>query len=142
MVISELKKLIEKLKGKSVDTKFEKSSVVRQPNAFRFQKLSALGVIHRTSISRPRLRSTQMKDNVVQNNSQVKIKQKEVEDHHRISSFSNKIKSVTACNDSLKSRTLNVNVACVTCGKCVFNSNHDACVSMFIDDVNARTKQP
>nr|GFC22603.1 hypothetical protein [Tanacetum cinerariifolium] len=29
IVISELKKLIEKLKGKSVDTKFEKSSVIR-----------------------------------------------------------------------------------------------------------------
>ncbi|GKC25030.1 hypothetical protein Tco_1027180 [Tanacetum coccineum] len=35
-VINELKKLTEKLKGKSVDTKFEKSSVVRQPNAFKF----------------------------------------------------------------------------------------------------------
>nr|GEZ82850.1 hypothetical protein [Tanacetum cinerariifolium] len=35
IVISELKKLIEKLKGKSVDTKFEKSSVIRQPNAFK-----------------------------------------------------------------------------------------------------------
>nr|GEW26909.1 hypothetical protein [Tanacetum cinerariifolium] len=34
IVISELKRLIEKLKGKSVDTKFEKSSVIRQPNAF------------------------------------------------------------------------------------------------------------
>ncbi|GJS38212.1 hypothetical protein Tco_0563255 [Tanacetum coccineum] len=42
-VISELKKLIEKLKGKSVDTKFEKPSVVRQPNAFKFQKTLVLG---------------------------------------------------------------------------------------------------
>nr|GFA77280.1 hypothetical protein [Tanacetum cinerariifolium] len=41
--ISELKKLIEKLKGKSVDTKFEKSSVIRQPNAFKSQRLSILG---------------------------------------------------------------------------------------------------
>nr|GFC06377.1 hypothetical protein [Tanacetum cinerariifolium] len=35
IVISELKKLIEKLKGKSVDTKFEKSSVIRQPNLLK-----------------------------------------------------------------------------------------------------------
>nr|GEZ72922.1 integrase, catalytic region, zinc finger, CCHC-type, peptidase aspartic, catalytic [Tanacetum cinerariifolium] len=35
IVISELKKLIEKLKGKFMDTKFEKSSVIRQPNAFK-----------------------------------------------------------------------------------------------------------
>nr|GEV60235.1 hypothetical protein [Tanacetum cinerariifolium] len=41
--ISELKKLIEQLKGKSVDTKFEKSSVIRQPNAFKSQRPSILG---------------------------------------------------------------------------------------------------
>nr|GEU58443.1 hypothetical protein [Tanacetum cinerariifolium] len=43
ITISELKKLIEKLKGKSVDTKFEKSSVIRQPNAFKSQRPSILG---------------------------------------------------------------------------------------------------
>ncbi|GJU85206.1 hypothetical protein Tco_1292752 [Tanacetum coccineum] len=130
-IISKLKKLIKKMKEKYVDTKFEKPSVVRQPNAFIFQKPSVLGVIHRTSVSIPQLRSTQLM-----------IKQKEVEDHHRISGFSNKTKSVTACNDSLKSRTSNIKVVYVTCGKCVFNSNHDACVSKFINDMNARTKKP
>nr|GFB25248.1 hypothetical protein [Tanacetum cinerariifolium] len=34
------KKLIEKLKGKSVDTKFEKSSVIRQPNACQHSEQS------------------------------------------------------------------------------------------------------
>nr|GFC65384.1 hypothetical protein [Tanacetum cinerariifolium] len=43
IVISELKKLIEKLKGKYVDTKFEKSSVIRQPNALKSQRPSVLG---------------------------------------------------------------------------------------------------
>nr|GFA57835.1 hypothetical protein [Tanacetum cinerariifolium] len=43
IVISELKKLIEKLKGKSVDTKFEKSLVIRQLNAFKSQRPSVLG---------------------------------------------------------------------------------------------------
>ncbi|GKE77770.1 hypothetical protein Tco_1543890, partial [Tanacetum coccineum] len=88
------------------------------------------------------LRSTQMKDKVVPNNSQVKDKKTEVEDHPRISSISNKTKSITASNDSLKSKTSNVNDVCATCGKCVFNSNHDACVSKFLNDVNARTKKP
>ncbi|GJZ20941.1 retrovirus-related pol polyprotein from transposon TNT 1-94 [Tanacetum coccineum] len=73
---------------------------------------------------------------------QVKFKKSEVEDHHRISTISNKTKSVTACTDSLKSITLNVNAVCATCGKCVFNSNHDDCVSKFLNDVNARTKKP
>nr|GFB26713.1 hypothetical protein [Tanacetum cinerariifolium] len=43
IVISESKKLIEKMKGKSVKTKFEKSSVIRQPNAFKSQRPSILG---------------------------------------------------------------------------------------------------
>ncbi|GKB84479.1 hypothetical protein Tco_0956751 [Tanacetum coccineum] len=43
IAISELKKLIEKMKGKSVETKFEKPSVIRQPNAFKSQRQSILG---------------------------------------------------------------------------------------------------
>nr|GEU88847.1 hypothetical protein [Tanacetum cinerariifolium] len=43
IAISELKKLIEKLKGKSEETKFEKSSVIPQPNAFKSQRPSILG---------------------------------------------------------------------------------------------------
>ncbi|GJY85116.1 hypothetical protein Tco_0499142 [Tanacetum coccineum] len=229
MVINELKKLILVTKGKSVETQFDKPSVVRQPNAQRIPKPSVLGkptpfsnspemrsfqtkqsvnktnvsdglfkqvtqqnlpqnrkqaeihsnvlkpgmyriatsttqnrepqlphasrntnphmskssgVIHTTSVSRPQLKCYQVKDKVVPNNSQVKFKKKEVEDHHRISSISKKTKSVTACNDSSNSRTSNVNAVCAECGKCVFNSNHDACVSRYLKDVNARTKKP
>ncbi|GJX51560.1 retrovirus-related pol polyprotein from transposon TNT 1-94 [Tanacetum coccineum] len=83
-----------------------------------------------------------MRDTVVQNYSHVKFKKTEVEDHHMISSISNKTNSVTACNESLKSKTLNVIVVCATCEKCVFNSNHDACVSKFLYDMNARSKKP
>ncbi|GJY57113.1 integrase, catalytic region, zinc finger, CCHC-type containing protein, partial [Tanacetum coccineum] len=83
-----------------------------------------------------------MKDKVVPNTSQVKFKKTEVEDYHRISSTSNKTKFVTACNDSLKSKTSNVNAVCDTCGKCLFNSDHYAYVSKFFNDVNARTKKP
>nr|GFA77696.1 hypothetical protein [Tanacetum cinerariifolium] len=43
IAISELKKLIEKGKGKSVDTKFDKPYVVRQQNAQRILKPSVLG---------------------------------------------------------------------------------------------------
>ncbi|GKF46616.1 hypothetical protein Tco_0136418, partial [Tanacetum coccineum] len=227
--ISELKKLVERSKGKSVETQFDRPSVVRQPNAQRIPKPSvsgkptpfsnspairtfskkesvdktnvsdgssipvtaqilpsttnkavrntkvlkpgmyridtrttqirapqlpqtfrninphvstSTGVIHRPSVSRPHLKSNPMKDKVVPNNSQVKFKKTEVEDHRRISSISNKTKSVTACNDILNSRTMNVNDVCVDCGKCVFNSNHDACVSKYLNDVNAGTKKP
>ncbi|GJT85185.1 retrovirus-related pol polyprotein from transposon TNT 1-94 [Tanacetum coccineum] len=43
IAISELKKLIEKMKGKSMETNFEKPSVIRQPNAFKSKKQSILG---------------------------------------------------------------------------------------------------
>nr|GEV01868.1 hypothetical protein [Tanacetum cinerariifolium] len=43
IAVSELKKLIKKLKGNSVVTKFGKSSVIRQPNAFKSQRPLILG---------------------------------------------------------------------------------------------------
>ncbi|GKA43002.1 hypothetical protein Tco_0735662 [Tanacetum coccineum] len=43
IAISELKKLIDKCKGKSMDTKFDKPSVVQQLNAQRIPKPSVLG---------------------------------------------------------------------------------------------------
>nr|GEZ29735.1 hypothetical protein [Tanacetum cinerariifolium] len=229
IAISELKKLIEKGKGKSVETKFDKPSVVRQPNAQRIPKPSVLGksapfsnslerryfpktksvpktnvseglskpvtaltlpqttrkavsntivlkpgmyqidnrttqtraplspqtvrntkpyvststgVNHKTNVSRPQHKSNQLKDKVLPNNSQVKLKKTQVEEHHMIYSISNKTKSVTACNDSLNSRTSNVNAVCATCKKCFVDSDHFACVTKMLNDVNARTKKP
>nr|GEV00375.1 retrovirus-related Pol polyprotein from transposon TNT 1-94 [Tanacetum cinerariifolium] len=140
--ISELKKLIEKDKGKYVETKFDKPSIVRQPNSYRIPKPSVLGVNHKTNVSRPQHKSNKLKDKVLPNNSQVKPKKTQVEENPRISSISNKTKSVTACNDSLNSRTSNVNVVCATCGKRLVDFNHFACVTKMLNDVNDRTKKP
>nr|GEW43819.1 integrase, catalytic region, zinc finger, CCHC-type, peptidase aspartic, catalytic [Tanacetum cinerariifolium] len=202
IAISELKKLIEKGKRKSMDTKFDKPSVVRQPNAQQISKPTVLeglskpvtaqavpqtarqavsntnvlklgmyqidsrstqtratqlsqtvtntnprvststGVNHNTNVSRPRRKSNQLKDKVLLNNNQVKLKKTKVEVHPRIPSVSNKMKSVTACKDSLNSRTLNANVVCATCNKCLVDSNHFACVTKMLNDVHARTKKP
>nr|GFB97163.1 hypothetical protein [Tanacetum cinerariifolium] len=86
--------------------------------------------------------SNQLKDKVLPNNSQVKAKKTQVEVHPRIPSVSNKTKSVTACKDILNSRTLNANVVCATCNKCLVDSNHFACVTKMLNDVNARIKKP
>nr|GEU61303.1 hypothetical protein [Tanacetum cinerariifolium] len=163
IVISELKKLIEILKGNSVDTKSGKSLVVRQSNAFKsersliFSKPSifssslernnfstsrktnkrvsfSTGVIPTTSVSRPQLKSNLMEDRVMHNNSQGK--KQEVEEHHRNVKFSMNKTSVTACNENLNAKTSNVNFVCVTCGISVLNGNHDKCVR---NDVNSRT---
>nr|GEX27869.1 retrovirus-related Pol polyprotein from transposon TNT 1-94 [Tanacetum cinerariifolium] len=203
IAIIELKKLIEKGKGKSVYTKFDKPYVVRQPNAQRIPKPSVLckpapfsnsleriyfsktKSVPKTNVSeglskpvtaqtlpqtsrqavsninvlkpgmyridnkstqtrapQPQHRSNQLKDKVVLNNSQVKLKKTQVEVYPRIPSVSNKMKSVTACKDSLNSRTLNANVVCATCKKYLVDSNHFACVMKMLNDVNARAKKP
>nr|GEW75458.1 retrovirus-related Pol polyprotein from transposon TNT 1-94 [Tanacetum cinerariifolium] len=215
------------MKGKSMDTKFEKSSVIRQPNAFKSQRPSILGkstifsdslerkdfsksksvtknnvsndsskpitaqilppkknsmlqninvlapgmynlhtkptqtrtiqlshdsrksnkrvsfstgVIPTTSVSGPKLKSNPMEDKVLPNNRQGK--KQDVEDHRRNVKFSKNKTSVTACNDSLKSKTSNVNFVCATCGKCMLNEKHDMCVLKSLDGVNSRTKMP
>nr|GEZ44448.1 retrovirus-related Pol polyprotein from transposon TNT 1-94 [Tanacetum cinerariifolium] len=92
--------------------------------------------------NRPQLKSNQSRDKVVPNNSQVKVEKTQVEVHPRIPSVSNKMKSVTACKDSLNSRTLNANVVCATCNKRLVNSNHFDCVTKMLNDVNAKTKKP
>nr|GEW51301.1 hypothetical protein [Tanacetum cinerariifolium] len=190
IVISELKKLIKKLKGKFVDIKFEKSLVIRQPNAFKSQRPSflckpttfsnsfvrkdfskstsvtqthvsndfskpvttqtlpqnkksilkntnvlALGMykIHtdhnqtRTSQLPQDSRKTNKRgDRFMHNNS--RGKKQEVEDHHRSVKLSKNKSFVTACNDSLNAKTLNVKYVCATCDTCVLIDKHDMCV--------------
>ncbi|GJT43440.1 hypothetical protein Tco_0952155 [Tanacetum coccineum] len=67
IAISELKKLIEKCKGKSMETQFDKPSVVRQPNAQRILKPSVLGKPTPFSNS-PEMRSFQTKQSVNKTN--------------------------------------------------------------------------
>nr|GEV63552.1 hypothetical protein [Tanacetum cinerariifolium] len=98
------------------------------------------GVIPTTSINRPRLKSNRLEGKVMHNNCERK-KQK-VEDHRRNFKFSNNKTSVTACNDSLNAKTLNVHFVCLTCGKCMLNDNHDMCVLHYINGMYSRTKMP
>nr|GEY37232.1 integrase, catalytic region, zinc finger, CCHC-type, peptidase aspartic, catalytic [Tanacetum cinerariifolium] len=75
---------------------------------------------------RPQLKSKPMGDIVMRNNSQGK--KQEVEDQRRnVKLPKNKI-SVTACNDSLNAKTLNVNFVSAMCDKCVLNDKHDMCI--------------
>nr|GFC68945.1 hypothetical protein [Tanacetum cinerariifolium] len=97
-------------------------------------------VIPTTSVSRPKLKSNPMGNRVMRNNSQ--RKKQDVEDYCRSVKFSKNKTSVTACNDSLKAKTMNVNFVCATCGKCVLNEKHDMCVLKSRNGVNSRTKLP
>nr|GEW01080.1 retrovirus-related Pol polyprotein from transposon TNT 1-94 [Tanacetum cinerariifolium] len=100
-------------------------------------------ILKNTSVLAPgilQLKRNPMEDRVMLNNS--KGKKHEVEDHCRnVKLFKNKT-SVTACNDSLNAKTLNVNFVCTTCGKCVLNEKHDMCVLKSVNGVISRTKMP
>nr|GEZ02086.1 Gag-Pol polyprotein [Tanacetum cinerariifolium] len=67
-----------------------------------------------------------MENKLMRNNSQGK--KQEVEDQRRNVKLSKNKTSVTACNDSLNAKTLNVNFVSATCGKCVLNDKHDMCI--------------
>nr|GEX66980.1 hypothetical protein [Tanacetum cinerariifolium] len=83
-------------------------------------------VIPTTSVSRPQLKSNPMGDRVMRNNTQGN--KQDVENHRRSVKFSKNKTSVTACNDSLNAKTLNVNFVSAICDKCVLNDKHDMCV--------------
>nr|GEV65449.1 reverse transcriptase domain-containing protein [Tanacetum cinerariifolium] len=101
---------------------------------------SKLRVIPTTNVSRPQLKSNPMEDRVMLNNSQGK--KHEVEDQRRNVNLTKNKTFVTACNDSLNAKTLNVNFVCATCGKCVLKDKHDMCVLKSLNGVNSRTKIP
>nr|GEY37989.1 hypothetical protein [Tanacetum cinerariifolium] len=132
-----LASLINKLKYEINDSK-NRNKLLESSNKTFVDKLK--GVIPTTSVTRPQLKSNQLEDSVMHNNSQGKKQQ--VEDHRRNFKFSNNKTFVTACNDSLNAKILNVNFVYVTHGKCVLNDNYDMCVLYYINGVNTRTKQP
>nr|GEY53528.1 hypothetical protein [Tanacetum cinerariifolium] len=72
IVISELKRLMEKMKGKYVDTEFEKSSVIRQPNVFKSQRPSVLG--KPTTFSNSFVRKDFSKSKLVQRGLQAQVR--------------------------------------------------------------------
>nr|GEZ62576.1 integrase, catalytic region, zinc finger, CCHC-type, peptidase aspartic, catalytic [Tanacetum cinerariifolium] len=83
-------------------------------------------VISTTSVSRPQLKRNLQGDRVMHNNSQGK--KHEVEDHHRSVKLSKNKTTITACNDSLNDKTLNVKSVSAMCDKCVLHDKHDMSV--------------
>nr|GEY48810.1 hypothetical protein [Tanacetum cinerariifolium] len=127
IVINELKKLIEKLKGKYVDTKFEKSSVIRQPNAFKSQRPSILGkpTIFLDSLERKYFsKSNSVTKNNVSNDYSNPVTAQTLPPNKK-----SILKNTNVLAPGiLKDKTSNVNFVYATCGKCVLNDKHDMCV--------------
>ncbi|GJR64446.1 hypothetical protein Tco_0010511 [Tanacetum coccineum] len=129
IAISELKKLIENCKGKSVETQFDKPSVVRQPNAQRIPKPSVLGKPTPFSNS-PEMRRLPNTANGLQTNTRKwqasmssRVSNKDVHlGEHR------KQKPFLKFND----------LQCPTCKKCLYSANHDECVLEYLSRLNPR----
>nr|GEY60308.1 DNA mismatch repair protein MutS, core [Tanacetum cinerariifolium] len=89
-----------------------------------------VGVIPTTSVSRPQLKSNPLGDRVMHNNSQGK--KEEVGDPRRSVKLSKNKTFVTACNDSLNAKTLNVKSVSAMCDKCVLIDKHDMCALKYV----------
>nr|GEU57261.1 retrovirus-related Pol polyprotein from transposon TNT 1-94 [Tanacetum cinerariifolium] len=153
IAISKLKKLIEKNKGKSMETKFDKPSVVRQPNAQRIPKPSVLvrQAVRNTNVLKQGMyrinnmstqtRAPQSPQTVrntnprVSTSTEVNYKTNVSRPQHRSNQLKDKVVPTIV-------KTLNVNAVCATCNKCLVDSNYFAYVTKMLNDVNARTKKP
>nr|GFA76196.1 hypothetical protein [Tanacetum cinerariifolium] len=100
-------------------------SILKNTNVHKRVSFST-GVISTTSVSRPQLKSNPMGDRVMRNN--IQGKKKDVEDQSRNVKLPKNKTSVTACNDSLNAKTLNVKSVSAMCDKCVLIDKHDMCV--------------
>nr|GFB37466.1 retrovirus-related Pol polyprotein from transposon TNT 1-94 [Tanacetum cinerariifolium] len=81
---------------------------------------------NQTKTSQPQLKSNPQGDRVLCNSSQ--RKKQDVEDQRRNVRLSKNKTSVTACNDNLNAKTLNVKSVFAMCDKCVLIDKHDMCV--------------
>nr|GEZ95175.1 hypothetical protein [Tanacetum cinerariifolium] len=88
------------------------------------------GVIPTTSVSRPQLKSNPQGDRVLRSNS--RGKKLEVEEHCRNVKLPKNKTSVTACNDSLNAKTLNVKSVSAMFAKYVMIDKYDLCVPKFV----------
>nr|GFC29705.1 hypothetical protein [Tanacetum cinerariifolium] len=88
-------------------------------------------VILKTSVNRPQLKSNPQGDSVLRSNSHGK--KLEIEEHRRNVMLPKNKTSVTACNDSLNAKTVNVKSVSAMCAKCVLIDKHDLYVSKSVD---------
>ncbi|GKD04946.1 hypothetical protein Tco_1179920, partial [Tanacetum coccineum] len=165
--IAALKNELRKLTGNSVNTKFAKpsilgkpvlqphrnQSVVRQPTAFKSE---------RPKISKPRFASQVDVNNdlskpVTTHYLPKRRESAHAKPHYMIAPSSSRYSSNDIVHNhyleeakkktqehSRNSRNFSdsKHFVCSTCQKCVFNANHDSCVTKFQKEVNSRAKVP
>ncbi|GJS04562.1 hypothetical protein Tco_0321070 [Tanacetum coccineum] len=161
IAISELKKLIEKCKGKSVETQFDKPSVVRQPNAQRIPKPSVLGKPTPFSNS-PEMRSFQTnqsvnktnvsdglfnqvtQQNLPQNRKQAEIhsnkakKSAQLQKDKEVNGKPSMIDPARLPNTANGCKPKPRNWQASMSSRCLYSANHDECVLEYLSRLNPR----
>ncbi|GJR81263.1 hypothetical protein Tco_0152048 [Tanacetum coccineum] len=157
IAISELKKPIENCKGKSVETQFDKPSVVRQPNAQRIPKPSNLPKIRKQAIrntnviapgpsrNHPKHVSFQSSKEFVGSNDMVHNyylekakkgaqlqKDKNVNGKPSMINPARLPNTANGCNP--KPRNWQASMS----SRCLFSANHDECVLEYLSKLNPR----
>ncbi|GJW68423.1 hypothetical protein Tco_0122847 [Tanacetum coccineum] len=165
--IAALKNELRKLTGNSVNTKFAKPSilgkpvlqphrnqfVVRQPTAFKSErpKISkerfASQVDVSNDLSKPvtthylpkRRESAPAKPHYMIATSSSRYSSNDIVHNHYLEEAKKKTQE-----HSRNSRNFSdsKHFVCSTCQKCVFNANHDSCVTKFLKEVNSHAKVP
>ncbi|GKD43355.1 hypothetical protein Tco_1268000 [Tanacetum coccineum] len=158
IAISELKKLIEKMKGKSVDTNFEKQSILGEI-AFATNQKSTSGsndMVHNYYLEKAKKKAQLQKDKAL--NTKPSMHQSA-----RLPNTSNGYKPKPRNSNqqprnwppSMSSRVSNrsdntaeppriqkpllksKDLACPTCKKCIYSANHDECILQYLSKVNS-----
>ncbi|GJV32739.1 retrovirus-related pol polyprotein from transposon TNT 1-94 [Tanacetum coccineum] len=147
IAISELNKLIEKMKGKSVDANFGKQSILRklplqpirnQPveakKKAQLQKDKALN-------TKPSVQQSARLPNTANGN---KPKPRNFNQQPRnwppsmSSRVSNRTVNIAEPPRTQKSFLKSKDLACPTCKKCIYSANHDECILQYLSKVNSR----
>ncbi|GKC68548.1 hypothetical protein Tco_1101146 [Tanacetum coccineum] len=166
---------LRKLKGNSVDTKFDKTSVlgklvlpslrnqsvVRQPNAFKSERaqMSKQRFASQVDVNKnlEARKKTQERDRNSKTSVMPSARFQRTADGSKpkprrnnqtsrslpISKSSRVMITAVPKADHSKSSSSfsdSKNFVCSTCHKCVFNANHDACITKLLKEVNSRAK--
>ncbi|GKD18150.1 hypothetical protein Tco_1207308, partial [Tanacetum coccineum] len=165
--IAALKNELRKLTGNSVNTKFAKPSILGKPVGQPLKNQSVVRQPTTFKSERPRISKPRFASQVDVNNDLSKPvtthhlpKRREsapAKPHHMIAPSSSRYSSndivhnhyleeakKKAQEHSRNSRNFSdsKHFVCSTCQKCIFNANHDSCVTKFLKEVNSRAKVP
>ncbi|GKA49536.1 hypothetical protein Tco_0742609 [Tanacetum coccineum] len=139
--IAALKNELRKLTGHSVNTKFAKSSILGKPALQPRRNQSVVRQPTAFKSERPRISKQRFTSQVDVNNDLSKPVTPHYLPKERESAVA-KPHHMIAPGSSRNSRSFSdsKHFVCSTCQKCVFNANHDSCVTKFLNEVNSRAK--